>query len=500
MRKIYFSALLGTIFTLFTSLSASAQINDMSDLFGKYEMNCKVGGNDIQPIEFAITTSDNVNYKKGMIKGFLGSTASLYISNFDANAHTFTVKNATYEDAQGGKMYYGSEDGSQHSMNRYSLVFTFDPETKTITLPNVSLGTLDSKYENFTPQVVYTDIEMIFTGEEEKQEADWAGTFQVAASKNDNNYGGKYDYPAEFTFTIIKDGDNYYLTDFFDKNIEAITYGGILLQTDGMTAKIPENSIVGQLDESTFLTVAGGYGGDVVFEMLANGDIKNKSYGFMISEGGTQAFYYGNENYTAPKPAYDYSGTYSATTVLAMDMSEGAAPTTGVIEIQKQEDGQYMVTKFLDMDPVYTMTYDLMYLTPDAEDPMKATINCTMLKELSTSGGEFKYWGLADGNLQSNPVNITFDADGTLHIGDFCIASYVFSGSTMALIGTPGLVAWYSSLTGTKGEASAIAATEEEATDAPAEYYTIGGAKLSAPQKGINIIRKAGKTSKIYVK
>lgn len=498
MRKIYFSALLGAIFTLFTSLNASAQINDMSDLFGKYELSCKVGGSDIQPTEFAITASDNVNYKKGMLKGFMGSTSTLYISKFDASAHTFTVNNATYEDAQGGKMYYGSEDGSQHSMNRYSLVFTFDPDTKTITLPNVSLGTLDNKYENFTPQVVYTDIEMIFTGEEEKQEADWSGTFQVAASKNDYNYGGKYEYPAEFTFTIIKDGDNYYLTDFLSKNIEAFTNGGILLQTDGMTAKIPENSIVGQLDESTYLTVAGGYGGDVVFEMLPNGNIKNKSYGFMISEGGTQAYYYGNENYTTPKPAYDYSGTYNATAVLAMDMSEGAAPTTGVIEIQEQ-DGQYIVTKFFDMTP-FTMDYDLMYFTPDATDPKKGTINCTMLKTISTFGGEFKYWGLADGNLQSTPVTVTFDADGNLHIGEFCIASYVFSGSTMAPVGTPGLVAWYSSLTGTKGEASAIAATEEEATDVAAEYYTIGGVKLSAPQQGINIIRKAGKTSKIYVK
>lgn len=500
MRKIYFSALIGAIFTLLTSLNASAQINDMSDLFGKYELSCKAAGTDIEPIEFAITTSDNPNYKKGMIKGFLGSTASLYISNFDANAHTFTVKNATYEDAQGGKMYYGSEDGSQHSMNRYSLVFAFDPETKTITLPNISLGTLDSKYENFTPQVVYTDIEMIFTGEEEKQQADWSGTFQVSKGNFDMKYDATYDYPAEFTFTIIKDGDSYYLTDFLDKNIEAITDGGIKLITDGMTATIPESSIVGQLDESTFLTVTGGYGGDVVFEMLPNGNIKNKSYGLMIYEGKLSAYYYGNENYTAPKPAYDYSGTYNATAVLAMDMSEGAAPTTGTIEIQKQEDGQYMVTKFLDMEPEYTMTYDLMYLTPDAEDPMKATINCTMLKLIDDFGGEFKYWGLADQNLQTQPVTVTFDADGNLHIGEFCIASYVFSGSTMALIGTPGLVAWYSSLTGTKGEASAIAATEEEATDAPAEYYTIGGVKLSAPQSGINIVRKAGKTSKIYVK
>lgn len=511
MRKFYVCALLGAFLSLF-STNALAQVSSMEDLYGKYSLTFSVNGETPTTMEFQIKESDNQYFKNGMLVNFMGDAGTMNINKFYPEEHKFVVYSPTINGAPlanaNGDMPYAANAADK----AFSLEVTYNPETKALSFEDMTIVQCDFQAWTCKTLASYTNISATYVGPLDKEyvDVDWSGTYKVEKGQFDNNYGaGKYEYPETFTFTIIKDADKYYVTEFLSQNIEAITNGGFLLNVDGDKATIAEGQLVGALDAETFLYVKGPYGGDIELKKVGN-NITNNSYGFSIYEGANAAsatnpaYYYGSTAYANVggdiAETKDYSGTYKVSCAPAYDLSEGAAPAEGTIEIV-EKDGKFIVTKFLGMTP-FTMDYELMYFTPDTKDVNKGTINSTMLKYVENdANGNYVYWGIADVNLTSDPVAVTFDEDGNLHITDICIAKYTCDASSFAITGTPELVAWYSNMTGVKvagDEPDAIATLGSE--NGNAEYFSLSGARLAAPQKGMNIVRKNGVARKVLVK
>lgn len=505
MRKFYVCALLGAFLSLF-STNALAQVSSMEDLYGKYSLTFSVNGETPTTMEFQIKESDNQYFKNGMLVNFMGDAGTMNINKFYPEEHKFVVYSPTINGAPlanaNGDMPYAANAADK----AFSLEVTYNPETKALSFEDMTIVQCDFQAWTCKTVASYTNITATYVGPLDKENVDvnWAGTYTVDKASFDHAFGGKFAYPETFTFTIIEDGGKYYVTEFLSQNIEAITNGGFLLEVDGDKATIAEGQIVGAVDAETFLYVGGGYGGPVELKKIGN-NIKNNSYGFMITEGKTvatavNAYYYGNENYLAAVASKDYSGTYKVSCAPMMDNSEGAAPTEGVITIEKKDD-KFVVKSFLGMTP-FTMNYELMYFTPDAKDANKGTINNAMLKYVENdANGNYVYWGIADLNLTTEPVAVTFDEEGNISIANICIAKYTYDAKSFAAVGAPDLVAYYENMKGVKttdDEPNAIASFGYVSGNA--EYFSLSGARLAAPQKGMNIVRKNGVARKVLVK
>lgn len=503
MKKLYSFIMLMALWL--TAITASAQ-STPDYYYGTYHFSATAnvidaGSSDKWSADCDFTISEpTVASFKASLNNFAGTSASFQVNKFSSADNTMTI-NGYVEFCNG--LYIANENGDAPWNPNYHLVLKFNPTTKEISIDNFSLVDVQ-----LNKKVVFTNVKCTFKGAPEgpKDEVDWSGTWTVPAKNNNRNYGtGEGTYADTFTFTVVADGGKFYVTDFLSKNIEAITYGGFELVTDGKKATIAEGQIVGTLGGGKFQYVMGPYGGDIELEMQADGTIKNKSYGFTIAEGtyGTasstwvNAYYYGGTDYTKAgeqKEELDFSGEYDVQLTLAWDYSGGLAPTSGKIKLEKLQDGRYRVSSFFGMTP-FTMDNDFMYFTPNAAEPTAATINCTPLKYIDNEGGTLNYWVATDGKLDpSSVINFTIGEE-TVTVGEFCIAKMSFDSKTYAPVGDPQIVAWYSG-----GTVTGVNEEKVVNVNAAAEIYNVSGMKLSGMKRGINIIRKGGKTFKVNVK
>ena len=151
-----------------------------------------------------------------------------------------------------------------------------------------------------------------------------------------------------------------------------------------------------------------------------------------------------NEVKIQQNPSAIYAAEYEATAVVTYDLSEGKTPVSGPIKIQYDKDyGIYLITNFLGYN-TSDLNYGGIELKPDAEDPMKATIDLeyNYLEFLEETAVDYKYYVLLDGNLSNGPIKVTFSEDGTMKLGEFCIGTGTYMGRE-----PNALVTWYSSLT-----------------------------------------------------
>lgn len=151
-----------------------------------------------------------------------------------------------------------------------------------------------------------------------------------------------------------------------------------------------------------------------------------------------------NEVKIQQNPSAIYAAEYEATAVVAYDLSGGKTPVSGPIKIQYDKDyGIYRITNFLGYN-TSDLNYGGIELKPDAEDPMKATIDLkyNYLEFLEETAVDYKYYVLLDGNLSNGPIKVTFSEDGTMKLGEFCIGTGTYMGTDPNT-----LVTWYSSLT-----------------------------------------------------
>lgn len=152
MKKLYITLMLPAIL-MAASLNAKAAVQTMADLFGKYKFTATV---EITPEgeankeHFAaesevVITKDANNIYDAQITGFAGAKGkeAMKVNSFSAEKNAFVVRNpngSNYSVFTGG-VYYSEADGKYPfgDTQLSDLVFTFNPETQEITVPDFTI-------------------------------------------------------------------------------------------------------------------------------------------------------------------------------------------------------------------------------------------------------------------------------------------------------------------------------------------------------------------------
>ena len=360
---------------------------------------------------------------------------------------------------------------------------------------------------------LYTDATASKNAEEEVEPFEWTGTWTVKATESMSNT------PAEFEMVIEKvqnwDGtDLYLITNFLGNDVTGLNYGGITItpSADGKTAEI---------ETGTYLkTIEAGVAYSVLYDMnlsaspitvtvnadgslsIDNFSVATNGYGGAAADATLTGFY---TDVTASKGAeeeevepFEWTGTW---TVKATEsMSNTPAEFEMVIEKVQNWDGTdlYLITNFLGND-VTGLNYGGITITPSADGKTAEIETGTYLKTIEAG---VSYSVLYDMNLSTSPITVTVNADGSLSIDNFSVATNGYGSASADAT----LTGFYTEVTATKGGAEEDAINGVVADEVmKVEYFSLGGAVLDAPAKGINIVRKTLKngnvvTTKTFVK
>ena len=209
---------------------------------------------------------------------------------------------------------------------------------------------------------------------------------------------------------------------------------------------------------------------------------------------------------------FDWTGSWNVKAT--ENMAQVPAEFTMVVE--KLDDGMggffYCIKEFMGAD-TYTLNYGGFEIIP-AADGKSATITSNCIVK-SLGEGNFSY--IYDTNMGTEPINVTVNADGTLSIDNFSIATNAYG----AAAADAKITAYYVDVTASKGVADAIESVQAEnkisvadgvitiAGDAQAvQVYDAAGrlefsgvtSSVSNLTKGIHIVKVGGTAVKVSVK
>lgn len=478
MKKIYS---LITLLVMLCATTASAQIQSVTELFGKYHFTATADVKDASMSEYfsndceVVISADPQNIFPGLIKGLAGASGiqDIYGLTSEGNGIIIRNPNGNYDvwghglymaNADGHNPYYGKQDETYSN-----IVYSYDAATKTFTLPDFTLVTCDDwNAQQANIVVKFTNVKMVQTEGETIVVDDMSSDYHFTCGTGAYDFNHDSDFPTEFDLKLT--ATNATFTEY-TAEMQIAGYNKLTLP-----AKFDGQSMVftledAYIDDAKTLYIGSLYGGSTsgTFRMMKAGQNLSMSSGLTIYRKLTPATeedptyenvqWYLNgiaKNLNAKEEEkVDYAGTYTTTATLAMDMTEGQAPVSGDIEIVYNEGwNMYLITKFFGLD-VDGLNQGGILFTPDPDDPKKGTIDCADgYSELKILGelpdGNMEYWTLRDGNLSQNAIPVTFDNEGNFTIGEFTIAKIVYDKSTNSFKEDGKLAVWYSNLTATK--------------------------------------------------
>ena len=170
MKKIYFYTLFAALM-LFVAMPATAQVNAMSDLFGKWQFTATVTTTEAgaahaekfkSECEVTIGKAES-EYFMADIANFAGADYAMSVSGFNASTYTIEINgpnSANYGIWEGyiavanaaGEWPFSLWD--VEGSVQYGMNMTVDPETKEITIPDFTIVSLD--WQTYTPTVLAT--------------------------------------------------------------------------------------------------------------------------------------------------------------------------------------------------------------------------------------------------------------------------------------------------------------------------------------------------------
>lgn len=498
MKKFY--TLMLFVAAMFTSAAASAQVETLADLFGTYNFSATLEIVD-QAAADKFKSECEVTIKKGdaYIDAYLCGLAGveegeqpIYKLNSDKNGIILRNVNGGNWDAWGSLGYYMTDiDGNNPYAVKYSdIVFSFDPATLSFTLPDFSFVAInDWNAEKGTVVAKFTNVKMTLKEKETIEIPNISGNYHFAATST-WDYGKIESWPTEFDMTVTaKDETNKaYTVEWAFETLGTFTFDG---KFDGQKLAVAFDNMCVDKERNIFL--APSYG--ITLESTADFNLVGEN--LSLSSGVSFAvpyykeevldsldyiFWYGAgiaKTQKQQEVKFSYTGKYNATATVAYDLSDGKVPASGPIEIEYDDNWDiYLITNFMGYD-TYTLNQGGIEFKPDADDPMKGTIvlqynYLDFIEE--TAAGDWKYYVLLDGNLQGSYINVTFNEDGTMNLGEFCVGTGTFMGTE-----DNALVTWYSGLTATKSNPSSPKDwIGDHTVNAIAYAYTAEGASVPA--------------------
>lgn len=180
----------------------------------------------------------------------------------------------------------------------------------------------------------------------------------------------------------------------------------------------------------------------------------------------------------------DWTGTYTMTVpdyyCMALDGNE--YPNQGAFEIAKDDNGNFIVTKFLGYDTALANAFFSggIYLTPSKKNVNKATIDCDEYMNLleSTEGMGMAGLVLCDGAAANGPINIEWNEETQTISFDMFYFMHWDGMSGEA----PTEAILYIGADAVKNDPNAITGITKK--DIVKGIYDLSGHRVTSPQKG----------------
>ena len=502
--------LIMTSLLLFAAMQINAQVSSIADLYGSYKFTANVEFTaegetykDVLLAESDATISASGTYDAQII-GFAGAQTPLGINATDAQLSSNTVEMTNPNSPQlwNGLMLANKNgddpngvfnNGEWVVMPYNTEYYTFNPETKEISIPDFSVvkssdKTIIAKYTNVKMVCVSSDKNEGNDTETPENAFDWAGKYTLTAAKVEAWDNGSY--PSEFNVTIEYNADwqMYLLTEFMDTNIADLNQGGILLTPaqDGKTATL-DPGLLASVGNGDFMKLrdANGQPSPLTLTVNDDGTVSIDDFALMKgawdSEEGNSAMasYFdvtaskeGQEGGSTPEESFDWTGEYTLSAT-AMINGETAPLETTFTVIFDATYNMYLVTEILGYD-VATVNYGGMLLEI-AEDGKSATLEAGYLSYTQDEVLE-----LRDMNLQKSPITLTLNDDGTVSFDNFCSAS-IDAENKATLVGY-----YQDAVAAKKGDSSGI---ENVTTENATAIYDLSGRRVKEiTSNGIYII------------
>ena len=459
MKKNYFSTLFAALM-LFVAMPATAQVNAMSDLFGKWQFAATVTTTEAgaahadkfkSECEVTIGKAES-EYFMADIANFAGADYAMSVSGFNASTYTIEINgpnSANYGIWEGyiavanaaGEWPFSLWD--VEGSVQYGMNMTVDPETKEITIPDFTIVSLD--WQTYTPTVLatVTNAKMTVIELDVKDTSNypdltglwtWEGglrtdtvslqgftvEFEMVDNQKDNwkatfTFGDYEPFTLDATFdgelvTIPHD------TTYLDKE-EGIRFGTRSSATEG------KSEFMFSYNSKTSMSL---YNYIYVRKDVYSGDTLKGGKIYQVFDG-----YITRKN----PDAYDWSGTYKVSVAEFEDLVEAdtvSFPAEFDMVVEKRPGDLYEVTEFLGYKDLY------FSFTP-ADDDKSASINLggysgAMLQSFGQVGEgdnvDYAYHVVTDANAEPTSLTLTKNEDGTFSFADFSVSYKLYYAGT----------------------------------------------------------------------
>lgn len=492
MRKNYFLMLQGlwVLIAMMAVQTAQADVSTIADLYGKYHFTATV---DVKDATYAanwsddcevIITKDEYGIFDAQIENLAGAKGAEFqkVTGLSLTTDRIRVTNPNGSNGVfGGGIYMADETGAYPFGGAYGpIYYNFDRQTKTITLPDFTLVTVNHAEQSASVVAVFTNAKMELIEAEKISVPDITGVWNY--KNGTGTYDSKADSPMGTEFTMELS-----IPDAADSTVYEAKVTFDACETVTLPAKFDGNQLAVTFD-STFVNVNKG---------LFLGDFysgkKQGSFSFIYVSESSLAAYSGIAIYqvtdTVPalyqymmsgratrevpdseKPKWDGSWTVKAN--IAYNADGGNYPTEFPMTVVYYEViDAYYITEFWG-NSIAALNYGGIPLTLSKDDAKQASIPTDKYLK-SVVAGE-TYQKLFDMNLSNGELTVTVNDDGTLTISPFCVATIDYNNPSAA----PTLNVYYDNVTATKvvptleGKWKVTATLDytDEAEDYPTEF------------------------------
>lgn len=211
----------------------------------------------------------------------------------------------------------------------------------------------------------------------------------------------------------------------------------------------------------------------------------NMSQGFFVWSDGACPLNGGDE--PVDVEPRDWTGWYwmDAGVFGAYALDGNTYPAEGAFEIAKDEWGNYIVTKFMGYDTAEANAFMSggIYITTSKKNANKATIDCeAYMNLLQADASGMAGLALYDAMVGNGSIEMVFDE------ATQTITFDIFTLGTVDVMGQVTENCVYYSTTATLGDPTSLQSVI--ATPSQKQLYSVGGARVATPQKGVNILRE----------
>lgn len=471
MKKNYFSTLFVALM-LFVAMPAKAQVESMTDLFGKYKLTATIetteagkAHTNLWKSECEVIITKGENGAPATVKNLFGASQEQTISSIDLDKKQFYAINPNPSYGLFSQNpYIGVADMTLEDLQMYTMEYHYNPETKEITIPNFSICEFSWTSGNMAGVVLaeVSNVKMELLEAEEvvipEIEGEWSfKPYSLGYVRNDTTFA----YEFKMNLTAKDDTKKLYDATFnfegFDEFSLEATFNGVdLIIPFDSTYLDAENNIrlgikatkleqthvkKGQLSfsyESKTLMWQGDYivvRKDSVISQEINGTVVERDTAMTL-----QQITYGWIEREDPN-AFDWSGEYTVNVKDIECFNDTVEfPETFTMVVEKSM-GAFTVTEFAGYKSDY---YPSIELIP-GDDGKTATLDLAgyygfaMLASPTTvtvEGEEdYAYEILTDLNGQSTSLTLTLNEDGTISIDDFSISNLLYYSDKRSVLG-----------------------------------------------------------------